>query len=150
SGDFLVPWLQDFTARFSVDALRLSGIPVYSDGFRISIPNAEFYVAEACAGLRFLIATIAFGVLFAYFMFRSWTRKILFVLLCLLTPIPANRFRAYGLLLLAYLTDGALAAGVDHIVYGWVFFSLVTLGLTALGWAMRDMPEMEPPPRLRS
>jgi exosortase A len=138
TGEFLIPSLQDFTARFVVTGLRLTGIPVYSDGFRISIPNAEFYVAEACAGLRFLIATIAFGVLFAHFMFRSPYRKSFFVLLCLVTPVIANGLRAYGIILIAYLSNGALAAGVDHIVYGWLFFSLVTLGLTAIGWKMRD------------
>src|SRR5262249_26693987 len=38
TGEFLVPQLQDFTARFSIFALRITGVPVYSDGFLISIP----------------------------------------------------------------------------------------------------------------
>ena len=138
TGEFLVPYLQDFTARFVVSGLHLSGIPVYSDGFLISIPNESFYVAEACAGLRFLIATIAFGVLFSDFAYRSLARKIAFLVLCVVAPVIANGIRAYGIILIAYLTDGKVAAGVDHILYGWIFFSIVTLALMGLGWIFRE------------
>ncbi len=141
TGEFLVPYLQDFTARFTVLGLQLTGIPVYSDGFLISIPNENFYVAEACAGLRFLIATIAFGFLFADFSYRSLWRKACFVALCLVTPIIANGFRAYGIILLAYLQRRQdRRRGVDHIIYGWVFFSMVTVGLMAIGWTFRQSP----------
>jgi exosortase A len=146
SGDFLVPYLQDFTALFSVELLRLSGIPVYSDGVYISIPNGNFYVAEACAGLRFLIATIAFGFLFAALTYRSLLRRALFIALCLVVPVIANGFRAYGIIMIAHLSDNALAVGVDHLVYGWFFFSLVTLALIGLGLLFRD----EGPLRRRS
>jgi exosortase A len=140
SGEFLVPYLQDFTARFTVLCLQLSGIPVYSDGFLISIPNENFYVAEACAGLRFLIATIAFGFLFADFAYRSMWRKVCFVALCLVAPVIANGFRAYGIILLAYFSGGTIAVEADHIIYGWVFFSMVTVGLMAVGWTFRQSP----------
>jgi exosortase A len=141
TGEFLVPYLQDFTARFTVLALQLSGIPVYSDGFLISIPDENFYVAEACAGLRFLIATIAFGFLFADFSYRSLWRKACFIAICLVTPIIANGFRAYGIILLAYFSGGTIAVKADHIIYGWVFFSMVTVGLMAIGWTFRQSPE---------
>ena len=147
TGEFLVPALQDFTARFTVFCLQLSGIPVYSDGFLISIPNENFYVAEACAGLRFLIATIAFGFLFADFTYHSLWRKACFIAICLVAPVIANGFRAYGIILLAYLTDGHLAVEADHIIYGWVFFSMVTVGLMAIGWTFR---ESGPAPRATS
>jgi exosortase A len=147
TGEFLVPYLQDFTARFTVLGLQLTGIPVYSDGFLISIPNENFYVAEACAGLRFLIATIAFGFLFADFSYRSLWRKACFVALCLVTPIIANGFRAYGIILLAYYSGGTIAVEADHIIYGWVFFSMVTVGLMAIGWTFRQSP---PPYRVGS
>jgi exosortase A len=138
TGDFLVPSLQQFTAWFVVAALRLSQIPVFSDGFLISIPNENFYVAEACAGLRFLIATIAFGFLFADFVYRSIGRKAAFIVACVAAPIIANGIRAYGIIVIAYATDGQLAAGVDHILYGWIFFSIVTVALMIVGWRFRD------------
>ena len=49
SGEFLVPRLQDVTAHFAVAGLHLVGVPVYSDGTFIEIPEGTFVVAEACA-----------------------------------------------------------------------------------------------------
>jgi exosortase len=65
SGEFLVPKLQDVTAHLAMSGLQIAGVPVYSDGIFIQIPEGSFVVAEACAGLRFLVASIAYGVLFA-------------------------------------------------------------------------------------
>jgi exosortase A len=138
TGDFLVPYLQDFTAWFVVTGLRLSSIPVYSDGFLIAIPNANFYVAEACAGLRFLIAMVALGCLFADISFRSPLRKFGFVALCVVVPVIANGIRAYGIVLIAYLTDDQLAIDTDHLLYGWLFFALVMVALIAIGTRFRD------------
>jgi exosortase A len=138
SGEWLVPALQDFTADFSVGALRLIGIPTLHDGIMIYIPNGSFRVAEACAGLRFLIATIAYGLLFAYLVYRSWPRRLIFVALSLIIPIIANGFRAFGIIWLAHITDNAAAVAADHLVYGWIFFALVLLILTTVGFAFRE------------
>jgi exosortase A len=152
TGDFLVPYLQDFTAWFVVTALRLSNVPVYSDGYLIAIPNSSFYVAEACAGLRFLIAMIALGFLFADFTFRSTLRKACFVALCVVVPVVANGIRAYGIVLIAYLANDQLAVDTDHILYGWLFFAIVMVSLIFVGArfhdgrAERDRPAMPSAP----
>ncbi len=123
TGEFLVPRLQDFTASFVVLGLQLVNIPVFLDGVFIRIPNGLFEVAEACAGLRFLIANVAFGFLFANLMYRGWRKRIIFVALSFIVPIFANGLRAFGIVMIAHLSDNKLAAGVDHIVYGWGFSS---------------------------
>ena len=138
TGEFLVPRLQDFTAAFIVAGLNLANIPVYLDGVFLRIPNGNFHVAEACAGLRFLIASVAFGFLFAYLMYRGWKKRAVFVGLSLVIPIIANGFRAYGIVMIAHLTDGRVAAGVDHIVYGWGFFVAIMLGMMWVGLKFRD------------
>ena len=60
-GDFLTPKLQDVTTWFIRYGVDILGIPAYIDGYIIEIPEGTFFVAEACAGLRFLIASIASG-----------------------------------------------------------------------------------------
>lgn len=138
TGEFLVPKLQDFTAAFIVAGLQLVNIPVFSDGIFIRIPNGLFEVAEACAGLRFLIASVAFGFLFAYLMYRSWRKRVVFVALSFIIPIIANGFRAFGIVIIAHLSDNKLAAGVDHIVYGWGFFVAIMLTMMWVGLKFRD------------
>ena len=141
-GAFLVPALQRFTAAFAVNGLQVLGIPVFADGFIIQIPEGSFEVAEACAGLRFLIASIVFGCFFATIVYHGKLRRIVFIGLSILLPIVANGLRALGLILLAHVEGSATAMEADHILYGWIFFTLVTLLLIAIGMTFADSPRL--------
>lgn len=141
SGAYLIPFLQAFTARFAVVGLHLLGIPVYSSGAVIEIPAGTFAVAEACAGLRFLVAAVAFGVFFAVVTYRSWLRRLVFVALSVIVPIIANGFRALGLIAVAQWIGNPQAALADHIFYGWIFFSLVLVLLIWIGQRFSDRHE---------
>ncbi len=138
SGEFLVPNLQDLTARFVVVALGLFHVPTFSDGIMISIPEGDFIIAEACAGLRFLIASIAFGAFFAVMVYRSWWRRLAFLALSMIVPIIANGIRAWGILYIAHLTNDVVAVEADHVVYGWGFFSAIILLLIVIGTRFSD------------
>jgi exosortase A len=135
TGGFLVPTLQKVTADIVVYGLHALHIPVFSDGFLIEIPEGSFEIAEACAGLRFLIASSVFGCFFAVVMYRSFVRRALFIALSVSVPIAANGIRALGIILLAHLEGSAAAVEADHVLYGWMFFSLVILVLIAIGMA---------------
>ncbi len=132
-GESLVVPLQDFTAAFTVRALQFTGIPVFWEGHFITIPSGNFEVAEACSGIRYLIASAALGCLYAYLSYRALWRRLAFILLALVLPVIANGIRAYGIVMIAHLSDMKLATGVDHIVYGWLFFGLVVLFMFWLG-----------------
>lgn len=137
-GFFLVSPLMHATANMAVSGLRLSGIPVFQDGFRISVPTGDFLVEQACSGIRYLIACLALGTLFAHLFYRSWPRRLAFVAISLIVPIIANGIRAYGIILLAYLSDMRIATGFDHVIYGFVFFSLILLILFSIGAMFRE------------
>jgi exosortase A len=137
-GAFLTPRLQDFTTGFVNNGLDFLQIPYNSDGFLIEIPEGRFYVAEACAGLRFLIASIAFGALYACLMYRSFWRRALFMVASVIIPIIANGFRALGIVVLGHILGSAQAAAADHILYGWLFFSIVILLLILAGLPFRE------------
>ncbi len=137
-GEFLTPKLQDVTTWFVRHGLEILGVPAYIDGYIIEIPQGTFFVAEACAGLRFLIASIAFGCLYALVMYRSPVRRGVFILVSIVVPIVANGFRGLGIVYLGYLLGSAEAAATDHILYGWIFFSIVILTLIVLGLPFRQ------------
>ncbi|MGC2112255.1 MAG: exosortase A [Candidatus Korobacteraceae bacterium] len=146
AGESLVDPLQRITAAFTVDAVRLSGIPAVQDGLLLSTPSGDWKIAEACSGIRYLTSSVVVGVLVAGVLFRTWKRRILFVLISALVPILANALRAYLIVALAYVSNNRIATGVDHIVYGWIFFSLVTAILIgfALRWRQPEVPGLEP------
>jgi exosortase A len=148
SGAFLEPMLQRITADFAVAGLRLLNVPVFADGFLIDIPEGSFEIAEACAGLRFLIAESVFSCLFAVVMYRSWLRRGLYIALSIAAAIVANGIRAFGIIYLGHLSGSAAAVAADHIIYGWVFFSLVIVLLIGIGILMVERER--PPPLMPS
>jgi exosortase A len=131
-GDGLIAPLQEFTARFAVGLLAALGVPVRLDGLLIHIPGAAFHVTEACAGLRFLLASVALGVLLADLFFRTWWQRVGFVLAAIALPVVGNGLRAAALVLVAYLSDLRFAMGIDHLTYGYVFTVLLLAGLVGL------------------
>ena len=143
-GAFLTPMLQHFTASFITHGLSLLRIPFEANAFQISIPEGSFYVAEACAGLRFLIAAIAFGVLYAVTMFRSPGRRAVFIAVSCVVPVVANGVRGLGIVVLGHILGSAQAGAADHLIYGWVFFSAVILVLALGGFPFREAPAAAP------
>jgi hypothetical protein len=65
-------------------------------------------------------------------------RRGVFILVSMIVPIIANGFRGIGIVYLGYLLGSAQAAAADHIIYGWIFFSIVILLLIALGLPFRQ------------
>lgn len=132
-GEVLLPGLIAGTAAVSVSVLQAFGIPVYVEGPFINIPSGTFHVVKACSGIRYLLASVSLGAVFAYVAFRSTRRRLLFMAICILVPIVANWIRATGIILIAHWSDMRLAAGVDHLIYGWLFFGVVMLIVFLIG-----------------
>jgi exosortase A len=137
-GEQLVPPMQKVTAAMSMALLGLAGVPAHLEGIFISTPTGLFRVAEACSGVRFLVAMAALAALVANLCFRSWPRRIAFLAAAMAIPVAANGVRAFATIWVAHLTDNEVAVGFDHIVYGWVFFGLVIGLILAAGWPFFD------------
>lgn len=137
-GDVFVPPLQNVTASITMALLHLTGVPAHIDGVFITIPNGWFEVAEACSGVKFLVAMVAYGALVANVCFKSWRRRAAFMALCITAPILANGVRAFATIYAAHLTSVEVAAGFDHVVYGWFFFAIVMALVMLAGWKFFD------------
>lgn len=146
-GEFMLPQLMDWTAKFTVIALRISGIPVYQEGLQFIIPSGQWSVVEACSGVRYLIASAMVGTLYAYLSYHSLRRRLGFIAFALALPLAANWARAYLIVMIGHLSGNTLAVGVDHLIYGWVFFGAVMLAMFLIGsrWAQADLPMVARP-----
>jgi len=142
-GEAFVPTLMQWTADFTVTALKLSGVPVYREGQNFVIPSGNWSVVEACSGVRYLIASLFVGALYAWQMYRSPLRRAAFLLAAVVVPIVANWLRAYFIVMLGHFSDNRIAAGVDHLIYGWIFFGIVIAIMFAVGaaWREDDVPD---------
>ncbi len=137
-GEFLLPTLMEWTADFTVAALKVSGIPVYRENLNFVIPTGTWSVEEACSGLRYLIASGFVGMLYASLNYRRLSRRLWFIAAALVVPLIANGLRAYMIVMIGHWSNNRLATGVDHIVYGWIFFGVVMVLLFWVGSFWRE------------
>lgn len=137
-GDGLIPFLMDITIWFAVTALRLFNIAVVWEGRFFSVSGGDFEVAEACSGLRYLIAAVPLGCLYAYLNYRSLRRRFLFIALAVVLPILANGLRVFAIAWLFHFGERRLADGVHHALLGWGLFVIIMAVLFWIGWRLRE------------
>lgn len=144
-GEEFVPALQTLTAKMCMALLGWTGIPSHIEGIYISTPTALFRVAEACSGVKFLVAMVALGALISNLCFKSWPRRIAFMAACVVIPILANGLRAFATIYIAHHGNTDFAASFDHVFYGWIFFGIVIALVIAAGWPFFDKAADAPP-----
>lgn len=137
-GDEFLPAMQTITAELAMALLNMSGVPALLEGVFITTPVGYFEVAEACAGVKFLIAMVALGALVANLCFRSWRRRTLFLAACLVVPILANGIRAFATIYVAEQSGVEFATGMDHVIYGGFFFAFVIALILGVAWKFFD------------
>lgn len=141
AGEELVPYLMEFTAACTVLLIRLTGLTVYQEGLHFSLISGDWSVVEACSGINYLISSITLGIVYAYLTYQYTWKRCLFILLSMVVPIVANGGRAFLIVMIGHYSGMTLAVGVDHLIYGGVFFGLVMLILFYIGSFWRDEHE---------
>jgi len=147
-GGFLVGPLQDITARLSVFALHFTNVAVFVDGRYIYTPASTWHVAEACSGIKFFFATMAFGALYAWLFYQRLHRRLIFIGFVLVVPIIANGLRVFFTILIGEYFGLQYATGTDHLIFGWQFFGLVLLLLFLAGWPWHEPDSVMNAPRM--
>ncbi|GAA4404793.1 exosortase A [Quisquiliibacterium transsilvanicum] len=137
-GEGLYPVMMERTADFTVAAVRLSGVPVARDGLFFELPSGRWSVVEACSGLRYLLAALPLSAVYAYLSWHSWLLRALFIAMTVVVAVVANWLRAYLIVMLGHLSGMKLAVGVDHLIYGWVFFGIVMAIVFWIGSRWKD------------
>lgn len=138
AGDSLIEPMIHFTADFTVAAVRLFGIPVLQEGTFLTLPTGQWSVVEACSGIRYFLSSIVLGWLFAYLTYRTWWKRLAFGVASIVVPVLANGLRATIIVLLGHYSGMTVAVGVDHLIYGWVWFGIVMLLMFWVGNIWRE------------
>ena len=133
-GDEIIAPLQSLTAEIAIALTHASGVAARIEGIHIHTPAGLFIVAEACSGVKFLIAMVTLGVLVCATRFTRWDKRAAFLAACLAVPVLANGVRAWATIYVAQYVGAEKATGFDHIVYGWVFFGVVIAVLLGSAW----------------
>ncbi len=120
----LMPTLQRITAFVAYQFLELVNISALRQDITITIPEGVFKVEESCSGLRYLNASLALGVLYAYLSFNRWNKIVICMALSLIIPIIANWIRVIVIIYAGHKTDMTHPLVHDHINFGWFLYAV--------------------------
>jgi exosortase len=140
--------LQLTAADWAVQLLYLLRIPALREGNIIHLPETQLFVAEACSGLRSLMALITLAIVFAYFFRRSWVQRVVIVASAIPIAIIVNSLRVAATGILTYNFGQKAAEGVIHELQGMITFGGAFLLLLAEAWLLSkfwpDTPRNKP------
>nr|WP_188129760.1 VPLPA-CTERM-specific exosortase XrtD [Roseivivax sediminis] len=122
--------LQDLSSQVAVEMVRSLGLPVYRYGNVIDLGPYQLEVAEACAGLEYLLPTVVFAVLFATLANIRFWQRVQLVALAAPLVIFLNALRVTVIALLVDRYGPGMVEGGIHAMQGWVMLlaSLAILG----------------------
>lgn len=133
--------LQLFASRVASVILPFLGVPVLREGNVINLASMQLEVAEACSGIRSLMALIALAIVYGYLMEkRMWVRWVL-GLASVPIAIAANNVRIVGTGLLAHYWSPDMAEGFYHTSWGlltWIISLVLLWGFHALFGAEKE------------
>jgi exosortase len=129
--------LQLIAADLAVQTLNLLDIPALREGNIIHLANAQLFVAEACSGIRSLMALITLGVVFAYFFRKSLIERVIIVLSAIPIAIMVNAFRVALTGLLTHHFGQEAAGGVIHETQGLFTFAIAFVLLLGEAWLLQ-------------
>ena len=135
--------LQQIAARSATVALQVVGIDASVEGSTISLvfmkqgqwASEALNVAEACSGLRMLMAFVALGLAMAYLTTRRWWQRLIIFVLIIPIAVLVNVGRVTTLGIL-YLFDKELASGDVHTFIGMLMLIPAGLLFLLLGWIL--------------
>lgn len=114
--------LQLWMTQISAVILDALSIVVLREGNILVFSNCALEVAEACSGIRSLMAYIMLGCLFGYMMKGSMIRRSIMVLIAVPLTFCVNTVRVVGTGILAHSYGPAVARGFLHEFSGIVIF----------------------------
>src|SRR5271157_699259 len=119
---------------------RLGGVPVFRDGFRLSLPGIDVEVAEQCSGIRSGLALFITSLLMGHIFLRSPWRRLWLVLAVFPVTVFKNGLRV---VLIAWLMAHPSMASFGDRVHRHLGIPFSFLGLLLLGLLVISLHRFE-------
>jgi exosortase len=116
--------LQSGSTDIAYFLFRAVGVPVFRQGFFLTVPGVTIEVATECSGIRSSVALFITCLLAAHLFLRTPWKQLLFVLLAFPLALIKNGIRIVTLTLLSIYVDPSFLTGSLHHKGGFVFFLL--------------------------
>jgi exosortase len=134
--------LQFGASRLASALLAFLGVPVLREGNIIMLPSMSLDVAEACSGLRSLMALVSIGVLYGCIFEPRVSRRLWLALAAIPIAVVANAVRIATTGLLGQYWGPDKAEGFFHVFSGGLIFLCTLLLLLAFHLALKRLGKL--------
>ncbi len=116
--------LQLFATKISYLLIQMLSIPVHQEGNMLYFAETQLEVAEACSGIRSMVAFTVLSVVFAYLLDKGWRRRIVLLASAIPLALFTNIVRITGTGILAHFYGSKITDSFLHEFSGIVVFVL--------------------------
>lgn len=134
--DEIILQLRKGSTEVAYGLFTVLNVPVYREGFLLSLPDINIEVARECSGIRSSLALVITSLLAGHITLHSWWRKGLLCLLSIPLALFKNGVRIVVLSLLGIYVDRSFLSGNLHHRGGIVFFLLALILLWFFLWLL--------------
>ena len=124
----IIVLLQICSAEVSYGVFKLTGVPIFREGFTFHLPGLSVEVAKQCGGIRSSLVLFIVSILAGHLFLSSWRRKFILSLWVLPITIVKNAIRIVALTLFGVYVDPRILDSTLHQRGGIPFF-IVALSL---------------------
>ncbi len=135
----LSPILQELTADVVFWLIRVLEIPALRIENMIVLPAGRLSIEEACSGLRYFVAALTLGTLFAYLNYATLRDRLIVVLISAGAGVLANILRVFIVVYLGYTTEMQHSLVRDHLMFGWYLFGGIVVVLLVIDTVLHRM-----------
>ena len=114
--------LQDLTADVVFEVVRMLKIPAFRQENMITLPAGTLSVEESCSGMRYFLAALTLGALYAYLYYQSFRARLIVIVIAAIAGVLANILRVFIIVYLGFVTDMQHSLIHDHLMLGWYLF----------------------------
>lgn len=135
--------MQLFASKVASSVLGAIGLPLVRSGNVLHLPGGQaLEVAEACSGLRSIVALLALGALLAYFSQKSKSKATILFLATIPIAVFGNVVRISFTAVGTYAISEKFLEGTLHEIAGMLVFafSLITLLIFGSILRWRELP----------
>jgi len=129
--------LKNVATRLSAETLLWCGYPALPEGNVLDIGGREFEIADACSGIRSLMAILTTAIFVAYLVRAGVWKGLLLCAVAIPLTIAVNVVRVLTVAVVAVRLDVDLSAGWSHQLLGYATYLLSFLLLLAT-WKLVD------------
>lgn len=137
----IISLLQIASTEVTYVIFKLTGVPIFREGFIFHLPGLSIEVAEQCSGIRSSIALSITSIIAGKIFLKAGCRRVFLALSVFPIAIMKNGLRIVTLSLLGAYVDERILSSLLHKRGGIPFFFLALSFLFGFLWLLRRSEE---------